>query len=614
MLITAERADAPRSFFRRNRETIIVILLGLIIFPAWISLQFPNFVEHFSTSIPGAITGSDVIHSEFWGGDHVQVFFLGWKLKQNIVHHLLPFFDPYTFSSRISPNIDMHIGIQFQLIALSDFLFGDVAGYNFAISFAPLFIGYLTSYLLLSSVTKSVLFRFFGAMALAMLPFRFVQILGGHSGGIVYVLVPLYIWGLLRQRLFPESRYADAVAGVTLLLVSISDEHQSYYLVIFSAIVFITWTVQDLVELGNAKSVFVGMLKRWRFLLLGLGCSIGYGLILNRFVLMGDGGAAKVERSLDEVASYSRSLPTFFRTLSYMNIGAIIAKTLAASIILSILLKFRRTNLTRTLKSQFLGIALALPVCAGIMVGVGSHWTQKTGLYELLFRFLPFFSYQRVPDKIFGLVAVIIVVLAAVLFENLRKSTESPEFCRLHQLALSGIAFVLLAAMVAQPIQFFWLFKSRFNSMELTRLDAGPNQLFAYLQRNAKPEDIVLLVPSGPANRREDTIDFFYAYRTGVRMASGYNGSPPDWFLKIVNTLTDFNGGKPGPDALQTARVNGYSYLLLDSNQPPPDGVAAPQVAFDAAPYLKKELCEEKYCLYRFLFAQTEATQNERTP
>ena len=196
------------------------------------------------------------------------------------------------------------------------------------------------------------------------------------------------------------------------------------------------------------------------------------------------------------------------------------------------------------------------------------------------------------------------VVLSAVLFESVRQSAKSPEFSRLRQRGLQWIAFAVLAAIVAQPVQYFWIFKSHFNSMELTRLDAGPNKVFAYLQHNAKPEDIVLLVPSGPANRREDTIDFFYAYRTGLRMASGYNGAPPDWFSKIVGTLAEFNSGHPGPEALQTARDNGYSYLLVDSNPPPPAGEATLQVAFDTAPYLKKELCEEKYCLYRFFFEE----------
>ena len=280
------------------------------------------------------------------------------------------------------------------MIALSDLLFGDVAGYNVVISFASFILAYLTSYLLLTTVTKSVLFRFFGALALTMLPYRFVQILGGHSGGIVFVLLPLYVWAILRQRLYVEARYADAVAGLTLFLVTISDEHQSYYLLIFSAIVFLVWIIQDLAELRNARSVLVSTLKRWRFLLLGLGCSIGYGLVLNRFVLMGDGGKAKVERSLDEVATYSRSLPSFFDSETFWNIGAIIARVLAATFILTLILKYRRRILWKPLRSPFLGIALALPVCALIMVGVGPHWTQKTGLYELFFRCLPYFSYQ----------------------------------------------------------------------------------------------------------------------------------------------------------------------------------------------------------------------------
>src|SRR4051812_42032094 len=100
MGITDERAGVPGTVFRRNREAIIVILLGLVIFPAWFYFQFPLFIENFFIAIPGALSVHDTIHSEFWGGDHVQVFFLGWKLKQNILHHLSPFFDSYTFSSR----------------------------------------------------------------------------------------------------------------------------------------------------------------------------------------------------------------------------------------------------------------------------------------------------------------------------------------------------------------------------------------------------------------------------------------------------------------------------------------------------------------------------------
>ena len=88
-------------------------------------------------------------------------------------------------------------------------------------------------------------------------------------------------------------------------------------------------------------------------------------------------------------------------------------------------------------------------------------------------------------------------------------------------------------------------------------------------------------------------------------MASGYNGAPPDWFLKIIDTLTDFNSGQPGPKALQTARVNGYSYLLLDSNQPPPTGVAAPQVAFDAV-ILKKKCARKSIASIDFFSSKAE--------
>ena len=192
---------------------------------------------------------------------------------------------------------------------------------------------------------------------------------------------------------------------------------------------------------------------------------------------MGDSGGAKVEHTLDDVASFSRSLPSYFRSISFWNIGAIIGRVLMTAILLALIVRFRRTNIRKVLKNQFLGIALALPICAFIMVGVGEHWSQRTGIYKLLFNYMPFFSYQRVPGKIFGLVAIIIVVLSAIFFESVMKSAKSTEFSQLHQQALRWIGVALLAAMVAQPIEYFWIFKSTLHSMELTRLDAGPNQI-----------------------------------------------------------------------------------------------------------------------------------------
>ena len=66
MVLKVEGTGPRKSFFIRNREVIIVILLGLAIFPTWIAFQFPTFVKNFSTAIPGDITTNNAVHKEFW--------------------------------------------------------------------------------------------------------------------------------------------------------------------------------------------------------------------------------------------------------------------------------------------------------------------------------------------------------------------------------------------------------------------------------------------------------------------------------------------------------------------------------------------------------------------
>src|SRR5690606_10151308 len=52
--------------------------------------------------------------------------------------------------------------------------------------------------------------------------------------------------------------------------------------------------------------------------------------------------------------------------------------------------------------AMILGFPLAFFLGIGLLVGPGRHWSQQSGLYELAYDWLPFFSWQRVPTKLYA--------------------------------------------------------------------------------------------------------------------------------------------------------------------------------------------------------------------
>jgi hypothetical protein len=111
--------------------------------------------------------------------------------------------------------------VQYWTVLLMQIFFGDAAGYNLGFVVLPTIFSAFAIYFLLRAVKLSPLLAVVFAVGYSLLPERMGQIFGGHSGGSVYYLVPLFWGAALRQQQQGSQGRWDLLAGVVLFVLRI---------------------------------------------------------------------------------------------------------------------------------------------------------------------------------------------------------------------------------------------------------------------------------------------------------------------------------------------------------------------------------------------------------
>lgn len=577
-------------------RSIIVLLIGLGLLPVWMMWQFPLLRENFFTGIPIGLTAKGLLIDHFWGGDHVQAFYIAWKLKQSLLTwEFSPLVDGYGFAAAGEIFYDFHIGVQFLLAALAGMALGDVGGYNFSFFILNLILGFFSAYFLLSQVTDSFFYRVFGAIALAMVPKHIREVFNGHNGGMLLFLYPLYIGAILRHRLSPRSNYWDLAAGFVLFIALISDEHVGFYLLIFSGIVFPIWGIQDFIH-RQSFSAIPRLILRWKFLLLGLFAALTYGLTINIMLLSSKGGGPKSARTLWEIAHYSSPLGAFLEPNSYGTVGAIVFWLLPA--VLTVACAARLGLVRRAWESPMLPIGIAFVVSMFLMVGVGNNWSQKTRIYEIFYSYLPFFNYQRVPHKIQVLVVTLLVLMCGALLSALRKSSRRSWPRWKHGIRMATCSLIVVG-IALQAYAFFRVFHVNNANLYITDLVVPHNSAINVIRGHTTSADIIMTLPVNPGMGRYATFPQYMAYRTERRFAQGYHGAAPVYFMSRLPHFESFNSGEPSRNAIKGIIDLGYTHVLMDLRQL--GGLleeGAPE-KLENLGLLDKQDCIDQICLYK---------------
>ncbi len=578
-------------FFRSRRfANTFAFILGLFLVILWLDASQPLFFGEFYKNIPLGLNKAGGPEINFLGGDHVQIYYLSWKLKDAILNQVFsPFVDAYNFATNTFVFLDLHVGFQFITTALSMIALGNPAGYNFGFVLLPLLLTFASGYFLAAQLVNSLPLRLASGLFLTMIPSRLHQIAGGHSGGVIMLFIPFYFGALIANSKQSQRKY-DVIAATSLFLAVISDEHIGYYLLLCSMFIFATWFIQDSFASSKPLTALKNLFRKWWVLFMGAMLSVGYGVLVSKF-LLADDGVPRFKRKLHEVRNYSAGIDEFFIWPNDLGILVI------AAIIVGIFILAITTKRWRPMwRSPFLGFFIAAVVCTILMVGVGGHWSQQSGLYNFFFKHMPYFSKQRVPVKMFSTAATLYVVLCLYLFGQLMtqvRQLDKRSFYR--KLSFAGVG-VLYLGLLAQPAKFFL---SGNHFMQFENMERGPHQIFDYLKKNTTVKDIIVIQPTSDSLGRYETMAQYFATQTGRRFFQGYHANPPSSYFFIANALSSFSLGRPSRDAMSEILKQGFTYILHYRGAPDSMRPEILNQSIDRFDFLEKAICEENFCLYR---------------
>jgi hypothetical protein len=565
---------------------IATTVLSIVTTVTYFSIFFPEFIQNFTTHIPGRIESEPRLIDGFWGGDHWQVFYLSWKMLFNWEHGLNLLHDPLTFASAQAPNADLEIGLQFAFVALFMKIIGATAGYNFAFLLLPKALTFLTAWFLCRQTTTDRMFIFLGAFTLFLLPQTLHQTSWGHSGGAIFWLVPLgaaFVWRHAQSKVV--KRFSDDwKAGLVIFILVHADQHQSFYLLMLSALAILLYAVNMRLKECQPYVVVVKQTARnWRGLIIMIMASMMFGMILDK-ILMTDAssGGSSAARTFGEIRHYSRPIWEFIRLDSDVLFPWLVLFALAVA-----LLQTRKENFRLEFHQKlfvFGGCGFSI-----LMLGMGQKGDILAEIislpYRVLYYVLPYFNYQRVPDKMAPIAATLVLAVLLSLVAKLR-----------HPFMKSIIATALLV----QITVYLWQGATTFTGMALERTTTLPQDLIDAVQSDVSEQEIVLPLPTY-FDGRAATFSFAFAYATERRSAEGYHGFPPAHYVQSEESRKLLEKQIWNEQVLTYLKTNGITHLLIDFVVLEQKlGPAAPaRESWISLTQLQTVFCSESACLFR---------------
>lgn len=204
---------------------VSLVMSGLALFST-----FP-LLKHFTTAIPWTAFRRDISWTLLnHPGDHLQVFYFFWLVKQNLLGRVPLNGNPYEFNMLDGASA-ANDGLTTAPLAFINFLFtpfGDIAAYNCTIISSCVLAG-VFMYLLARMMSPSRAAAFLAAVIFTFIPFRISGLGGGNQYAFVLFMYPMIFYFMEKCLQVEKVRYS-ILAGLALVGLSFNEPHLIYYL------------------------------------------------------------------------------------------------------------------------------------------------------------------------------------------------------------------------------------------------------------------------------------------------------------------------------------------------------------------------------------------------
>ena len=459
----------------------------------------------------------------FIGCDTLQTYFYFWLFKHNIYKGIAPSYNDYEFAIN---SYQALVGLKgFPLTPLFFLLsfFGDIFAYNALIILSFSFSG-LGMYLLVEFLTKN---RYSGLIAgtfYAMAPFRVGEIIVyGHIGGFIALFLP-YIVYFYEKSLVKKDTRAMLWAGICILMVSFSEWHIMYYILLFT-ILYLPFKLYQLDKNLSIDAKIKRYLGIFTILSIFIILSVGY-IMYNKYStgLKEFGGWG-----LDYIKGLSPPLIYFFLNNP---INECYLSIVTLTLIATVLIYPRK--LPRNPEIWFYTLIFVWSAVLALGPAFPSH---SLSLYGLFYEFLPFFNHFRSPLRVLIITAFALSVLLGFAIDKIcRFGRNAPK--RDIQVFMSILVILLIVDLSMAPVK-------------LTPSDEN-NRAYKIIKND--PRDMKILeIPILPGEHSVASVYEYYITVHEKRIINGYHPFPPEGYSRIYKELRGLNRGE----------INNTQYLIL---------------------------------------------------
>ena len=515
---------------KKNRLKIIFIIL--IFFSLSVILTYP-LISYFNRGIPYTRTpaeGWEVRALE--QGDHLQLYYHFW-LARDALRREYPFFvDPYEFSVegiKIFTVRRLPLSIIFVIFSV----FGGAFAYNATVIISLTFSG-LAMFLLARIYLKSDFPAFIAGLIYAASPFAVAQLLGGHTNGFIWGVLPLAVFSL--EKLFSEGKLKFALLYFFCLFsFALIEYHLLYYLCLFSLLFLPIRTVTSLARWKEANSNLIKrLMKAWAPIFLSLLLVFLFVVFLKNVELAAS--IAGKGRELSEVRLYSPGIRDLF---SRGNVDA--EKNIYLGIFslflvfLGLIFSFcRPAHNTNQYEEKINRLFFAGGLLISALLALGPSLSDFFPLYTVCYRFIPYFNYPRVPGRIIAISFLCLSVLAGYGVKEIFAFLSRIKKKVLKKAVLSIVGISLLAGI-------FLDYHS--NSKAGICLFDEKNKIYEIIKENAGDKK-VLELPLWPGDTAWSSIYLYYVTLTQVKTINGYYPLVPQEYVdRIFYPLISLNLG-----------------------------------------------------------------------
>jgi hypothetical protein len=534
----------PRPPRGRAWTWVLVVLVSLV---AFVVLTWPLALhpDHFWT-----MAGNQRVAAEpnfvrrpggMHGGDHLQNMFIQSVVVDNLRALRNPYLDLREGAAGPTPLKTTSLDLPWTLLlAVTWPLVGLVPAYNLSLALASILTG-VAAFAWLRRHTRWPLLATAGALAYAYTPHRMFQ-LTGHFNAVMWWAFPAALVAfeamLERHRAGrPWPWPAAGLAAITLTVAVGGEYHLILYLTGLLSYLVI-WTL--VASLARRREVPWGPLAT---VVVTLGVACGY--VLGAFHAVFQGSVAGENGSWQQVALYSpaslwalvrKSFGTQGEGLIYVGLPLLV---LAALGLVAVLVK-RRAALVYAV--------LAVPL---VVLTYGAR-ADVAGipLYRFLFDHLPFLSFQRVPERLMVVTALILVLLAVTTLD------VAGELLAGRRRALVAAGVVLCLATVAMLADY----RVSRNRLEPDRAD---NRVVAALRTAGDGAGPVLGVPIMAPSVTWNSSSTYIGADSRRRTLNAYNQTQAPWQAERVARLDPLNRGQADPAALEVLRQTGTRQVVV---------------------------------------------------